>query len=305
MVGLLAAPGVRYLVVQSVFHQHRPRRDHRHEQIAIHRQAILAAGEEAQPRDKPRRKLPRCRLDPFAGIALAGKSPGQYAAHARTSRNQRGDAFIDGRGDRGHLAVARISEHADVLHIHLRQRFQVVQHHSRGPGPSGQRSEVILGIECRQRRGIIHAVVAGISAGDISAPQQRRSPARQVRADQNGKGPLALGDHHLHPNGRLALRAEFQAHVANQVSFAGRFVKHHRAIELRFWRERARVVLLQELPDLGAPRLPFRGRPNRPSIEKLQRIGQSVDFREGIEVRRYFAGLFEPLAERRNIRQGL
>ena len=103
----------------------------------------------------------------------------------------------------------------------------------------------------------------------------------------------------------LPSRAEFQAHVANQVSFAGRFIEHHRAIQFRLRRKRAQIVFLVKLPDFGAARFPVGRFPHRPTVQKFQRIGQAVHARQRIEIRRQFAGLGEPLLELRRRRQNL
>ena len=87
-------PAAGDLVVVSPFHEYGARRDHREQQIGVHRQPVLPSGEVAQLGDEPVGEHARGAFDAFAAVALAGVSPRHEPADSRASRHESRYALV-------------------------------------------------------------------------------------------------------------------------------------------------------------------------------------------------------------------
>ena len=172
-------PAAGDFVVVSPFHEYGARRDHREQQIGVHRQPVLPSGEIAQLRDEPVGEHARGAFDAFAPVAFAGISPRHEAADPGAACHESRYALV-ARGRYGHhLAVAGVAVDRDSVHVYLRNRLEIVEHYGHQPCAAGEFGEVVVRIQFREVRAVVHEVAAGESGGDVSAAQKHVALAVQ------------------------------------------------------------------------------------------------------------------------------
>ena len=197
-----------------------------------------------------------------------------------------------------------------MVFVDLRQRVEIIHEHLRGPRAARKVGKVEFRVERDVSIGIVLAIVARKAGGDIATSQRNAvepsgAGGANARTDHDGERAGAGRNRDCGPKRRLSVRAEFKAQVARDLSVGSAFVENDNVVERGLRRESADIVLLLQRKEFGSAGLPICGRLHHMAIQESQRVGESIDLRQRVEIRRQLARALQPCGERGNGRQSL
>ena len=119
-------------------HEQAARSHQRHQQVLVHRQFVLAAGEKPQPRMEPVRKRAGDLLEALVLEHVARVPPGIAFAGVPAGGDDGRDALVESGREQRLLAVPGMAADRDLAFVHLGQCRQVVDRAHARPRPSRQ-----------------------------------------------------------------------------------------------------------------------------------------------------------------------
>ena len=190
-VSLLDSQDVRAFVVAAVMGQTRAGGDKGRQEVLVEREPVLAADEEPAARMELVRLIAPCQIQRLAAGALAYEAVRRCPPGAGVVGYSGCDPLVEGRGDKGGLAVARNAGHGYLILVDEIERPQVIDAAMHSPRPARDSPPVVAGIVGGESGGIVAptiqgAVVALVGRADVAAlgPDQIPRYGRVVdRAD--------------------------------------------------------------------------------------------------------------------------
>ena len=214
------------------------------------------------------------------------------------------DPLVERGREQRLLTVPGMAGETDLGLVHLRQGDQIVNRARCRPGPSGQAGPVVLGIDLDP--GVRVVAVAVVRVGgvidrrDVAATHRRVDPwtvARMVR-EEDGEGPLAVGDHQLDAQARALGRPELEPDLADRRAAFAVSGGHGAAQIVGRGRHRAEDPVLYLRAQGALLSRPYGRRRDGDSpavLAQHQRIGQIGDRRHRVEVRGQLSGPPQPV----------